>query len=52
MKNILTQTKTDALNFAALNTARRTTPAQWDFFAVIGLMVCCAAYSVCAIMAF
>lgn len=57
MKSILAQTKTTALNLDAMNTAQRITPAQsrrtpagqWDLFAIIGLMVCSAAYSVCAI---
>ena len=58
MKTILTQTKTTALNLDAMNTAQRRTPArsrrtpagQWDLFAVVGLMVCSAAYSICAIL--
>ncbi len=46
------------LDADVLNTAPRTTPAQsrrtsagqWDLLAVIGLMVCSAAYSICAIL--
>ena len=49
--------KIRTLDTSALNTAPRTTPAQsrrtpagqWDLLAVVGLMVCSAAYSICAI---
>ena len=57
-RSIPTPAKTDTVNLDTLNAAQRITPAQtrrtpagnWDLLAVIGLMACSAAYSICAIM--
>ena len=58
MNNPLTLTNTHTPGTDAVKTAQQITRAQsrhslagnWDLFAVIGLMACSAAYSICAIM--